>query len=206
MLLLSGVTRITGNECRHCEQTREDAKSHPLRTGEVTRSRDEVMSDTITFGDCYRIILEQGLPVHGSSTPEKPDCRRDLLALLDKEFGIGWKETDEAQSLPIVWDAEGNPWNGGMPAIAISLVRHYGGVIDPFAEHLEYTFAKSEMKVWKARQTGLGDATMTMKQRFVDLFRDLLLLRWPQAADRTTSWTKLRALGLVVPCYDPDDL
>ncbi|HUN95277.1 MAG TPA: hypothetical protein VMU69_03435 [Bradyrhizobium sp.] len=52
---------------------------------------------------------------------------------------------------------------------------------------------------------GIGDAATAMRQRFVTLFRDLLLLRWPKAASRTPSWTKLRALGLVVPVYDSDD-
>jgi hypothetical protein len=64
---------------------------------------------------------------------------------------------------------------------------------------------KGENKVWKAHQLGVRDAAAVMRQRFVVFFRDLLLLRWPEAAHRATSWTKLQALGLVVPVYDPDD-
>jgi hypothetical protein len=163
------------------------------------------MPDEITFNDCCRMILEQGAPVRQPVAPDKPDYRRDLLFLLNKEFGIEWNDTDEFQLSPTVWDAAGNPWNGGVPYIATSLVRHYCGIIDPFSEWREYTFAKGEPDVWKAHQAGIGDAATAMRQRFVTLFRDLLLLRWPKAASRTTSWTKLRALGLVVPVYDPDD-
>jgi len=163
------------------------------------------MSDEITFNDCCRMILEQGAPVRQPVAPDKPDYRRDLLLLLNKEFGIQWNDTDETQSSPIVWDADQVPWNGGVPYFATSLVQSYGGITDPFSKYLEYTFVEGEMEVWKAHQAGVGDAATAMRQRFVTLFRDLLLLRWPKAASRTTSWTKLRALGLVVPVYDPDD-
>lgn len=163
------------------------------------------MADEITFDDCCRIILEQGLPVGQHVAPGNADYRRDLLALLNKEFGIEWDGTDTFQNLPIVRDAEENLWNGGIPAIAASLVRHYGGVSDPFSGYLEYTFAKDEMAVWKVHQTGMCDAATALKQCFVGLFRDLLLLRWPKATDRTTSWARLRAFGLVEPVYDPDE-
>jgi hypothetical protein len=61
------------------------------------------------------------------------------------------------------------------------------------------------MEVWKAHRAGIGDAAMVLGQSFVAFFRDLLLLRWPKAAYRTTTWARLQALGLVVPVYDPDD-
>jgi len=182
-----------------------DAKCYPLGDAKAGQSRDKLISDEITFDDCCRIILEQGPPACQPVATDKPDYRQDLLALLNKEFGIEWNDTDADQSSPVVWDAEGSPWNGGVPAIATSLVRHYGGVADPFSGYLEYTFAKGEIDVWKAHQAGIGDAATAMKQHFVALFRDLLLLRWPKAAHRTTSWAKLRALGLVEPVYDPDD-
>ena len=163
------------------------------------------MSDAITFDDCCRLILEQGAPPHNRPAPGQSDYRRDLLAVLNKEFGIKWNDTDGFQLSPTVRDAVGNSWNGGVPYIATSLVRHYGGIADPFSGILEYTFAKGEPDVWKAYQAGIRDAAMVMSQRFVAFFRDLLLLRWPKAAHRTTSWTRLRALGLDVPEDDPDD-
>jgi hypothetical protein len=163
------------------------------------------MSDEITFDDCCRIILEQGAPVCQPVGPDKPNYRRDLLALLNKEFSIEWNDTNSFQNSPVVWDAEGNPWNEGAPVIGTSLVRHYGEIPDPFSGYLEYTFAKGEMEVWKAHQAGIGNAATAMKQRLVALFRDLLLLRWPKAAHRTTSWARLRALGLIEPAHDPDD-
>lgn len=163
------------------------------------------MLDDITFDDCCRLILEQGPPVREPPGPDKTDYRRDLLALLNKEFGIDWNGTDQTQMAAVVWDAEGNGWNEGIPAIATSLIRQYSAITDPFSGILEYTFARGEMEVWEAHQADIGNALTAMKQRFVALFRDLLLLLWPKAAHRTTSWGTLRALGLVVPVYDPDE-
>jgi hypothetical protein len=161
------------------------------------------MSDQITFDDCCRLILEQGAPDHNRPGPDKSDYRRDLLAVLNKEFGIDWNDTDEFQLSPTVLDVVGHLLNGDVPYMATSLVRDYGGISDPFSGILEYTFAKGEQDVWKAHKAGIKDAAMVTRQRFVAFFHDLLLLRWPEAAHRSTSWTRLRALGLEVPEDDP---
>jgi hypothetical protein len=92
------------------------------------------------------------------------------------------KDTDEFQHSPSVKDADGNRWNGGVPHIAASLVRPYGTITDPFSGYLEYTPAKGEWDVWEAHRGGIGDAAVVLKQRYVAFFRDLLLLRWPDAA------------------------
>jgi hypothetical protein len=163
------------------------------------------MSHQITFDDCCRLILEQGPPDHNRPAPDKSDYWRDLLAVLNKEFGVDWNDTDEFQFSSTAWDAVGHLLNGGVPYMAASLVRDYGGISDPFSGILEYTFAKGEQDVWKAHKADIKDAAMVMRQRFVAFFRDLLLLRWPNAANRTSSRTRLRALGLEVPVDDPDD-
>jgi hypothetical protein len=85
------------------------------------------MSDEITFDDCGRLILEQGLPDRAYADPDKPDYRRDLLALLNKEFGIRWQDTDDL-----------TPRDRRVPAIAPSLVRHNKTITDPFSEWFEY--------------------------------------------------------------------
>jgi hypothetical protein len=151
------------------------------------------MSDQITFDDCCRLILEQGAPPHDHPTPDKSDYRRDLLAVLNKEFGIDWNDTDEF------------PPKREVAAITSSLVRAYNGIADPFFGWLEYTPVKGEGEVLHMHQAGICNAATDMRQRFVALFRDLLLLRWPKAADRISSWTRLRSLGIVVPVYDRDD-
>ena len=84
------------------------------------------------------------------------------------------------------------------------MIKAYPDIVDPFAGLLEYTPMKGEWDVWKSHQPGLIDAATVMRQRFIAFFRDLLLLHWPEAADRTSSWARLRALGLVVPEFDPD--
>ena len=144
------------------------------------------MSAEITFDHCCQLILEQGAPSHVCVSPGRPDFRRDLLALLNKEFGIDWNECDEFDR------------DRGVPAITRSLTRHYADIVDPFAAWLEYTSVKGEEEVWNTHRSDIIDAAAVMKQRFVTFLRDLLLLRWPEAARRTTSWKRLRALGLVV--------
>jgi hypothetical protein len=161
------------------------------------------MSDEITFNDCCRMILEQGPPARQPAPPDKPDYRRDLLFLLNKEFGLEWKDTDGFQ--PSVGDDDGVSSRVGVPIIATTLVRCYGGLVDPFSGWLEYPPVKGEMAVLRAHRPGIGDAVLALRERFVALFHNLLLLRWPEAARRTTSWAKLQALGLVVPVYDPDN-
>jgi hypothetical protein len=182
----------------------EDASLYTLRRDKSLTVKDAIMPDEITFDDCCRIILEQGPLVDRPYAPDRATYRRDLLALLNKEFGIEWNDMDKFQSSPDVLSAEGRRLNQGVPAIAENLVRHYGEVPDPFSGYYEYTFAKREMEVWKAHETLISDAATAMKRCLVGFFRDLLLLRWPKAAHRTTSWTKLRAHGLVEPTDELD--
>jgi hypothetical protein len=151
------------------------------------------MSDELTFDDCCRLILEQGPWRTATADPHNPNYRRDLLALLNKEFGICWEDTDG-------WHSR----DPRVPAIAPSLVRHYETITDPFSGWLEYTPVKGEMEVLKVHQPAIGDAAEVLRQRCVAFFRDLLLLRWPEATHRTTSWIRLQELGLVMPAYDPD--
>ena len=153
------------------------------------------MFDEITFEDCCRLILEQGPPDRGRADPEQPTYRRDLLALLNKEFSICWEDTGD-------W----RPRDRRVPAIAPSLVRHYKTITDPFSGWLEYTPLRGEMVVLNRHQLAIGDAAATLRKCCVTFFRDLLLLRWPEAAHRTTSWTRLQELGLVIPTEAPDDL
>ncbi len=153
------------------------------------------MSDTITFEDCCRLILEQGPPARPNDDPDKQDYRRNLLALLNQEFCIQWEDTDGLA-----------PWDKRLPAITLTLVRHYKTITDPFSGWLEYAPVEGEMEVLTgspALRWGCGGRPKARLPRA--LFRDLLLLRWPAAAHRTTSWTRLQELGLVVPNHDPDD-
>ena len=152
------------------------------------------MSDEITFDNCCRLILEQGPPDRPYANPDKSDYRRNLLALLNKEFGIRWEDTDDL-----------TPRDKRLPAIAPSLVRHYKTIIDPFSGWFEYAPVRGELEVLNLHRPPIGDATATLKQCCVAFFRDLLLLRWPEAAHQTTSWTRLQELGLVIPTCDPND-
>lgn len=152
------------------------------------------MSDEITFDDCCRLILELGPPDLNEAAPDEASYRRHLLALLNKEFGIHWEDTEGHR-----------PQDRRLPAIAPSVVRHYGTITDPFSGWLEYTPVAGEREVLAVHQPAILEAAEVSRQCCVAFFRELLLLRWPEAARRTTSWSRLQKLGLAIPTYDSDE-
>ncbi|HBK05613.1 MAG TPA: hypothetical protein DDZ81_07080 [Acetobacteraceae bacterium] len=153
----------------------------------------DLMPDQITFDDCCRIILEQGATRHERVGPETSNYRRDLLALLNTEFEIDWSDDHDFSQ------------NEGLPAIAATMPGIYPRFVSPFSGWMEYTPVKGEEEIWHKHMDKLSAAGRDVEQCWVALFRDLLLLRWPAAAHRTTCWTRLRALGLVEPQCDLDD-
>jgi hypothetical protein len=152
------------------------------------------MPGEITFDHCCRIILEDWRGRRDSVAPELRDYRRLLLMLLCKEFGIWWDD-----------DWQESPRDAGLPALVSTLMRNYAGLGSPFAGWIKYTPLPGEQEVWHRHQPRLDAAEKAIKQRWVALFRDLLLLRWPEAAHRRTSWEKLRKLGLREPPVVDDD-
>jgi hypothetical protein len=159
----------------------------------------------ITFYDCCRMILQQGPPDRARVFADQPNYRRDLFFLLNKEFGIEWNDSDPCEPSRSVRDADGRFWREGVPYIAGDLVRHYCQVTVPWSGYLEYTYVKGEMEVWKTEEGGIVYGVTALKECFVAFFHDLLLLRWPDAKYRTTSWEKLEALGLGERVDDPDN-
>jgi hypothetical protein len=143
------------------------------------------MSDEITFEDCCRIILDDWRWRQDGIVPELLHCKRELLALLNQEFDIDW--SDERLD---------HPRDDGLPALVSSMPRDYGSLAGPFACWLEYTMLPGEQVVLDRHTNDLRASELAFKQRWVELFRDLLLLRWPGAAHRKTSWSRLRGLGL----------
>ncbi len=151
------------------------------------------MPDEITFDDCCRIILEDWRWRQDDNEPELLDYKRNLLTLLNKEFGIGW--VDKSLELP---------QHEGLPALVTTMPRDYGGLAGPFASWIEYDFLSGEQKVLDLHRKELAVAETALKQRWIALFRDLLLMRWPDAVRRKTSWARLRDLGLGEPVDEID--
>lgn len=149
----------------------------------------------IDFDDCCRTILEGWRGRRDSAPPELRDYQRQLLSLLTKEFGISWDdrwvETLDDRSLPV---------------LIRTMPRAYAGLVGPFAAWLEICPLPGEPEVWHRHTTDLEAAEVALKQHWVALFRDLLLLRWPEAAHRRTSWLRLRQLGLGDPVDELDVL
>ena len=151
------------------------------------------MSGEITFDTCCRIILEDWRWRQDSVAAELRDYRRLLLLLLCKEFGIWWDD-----------DWQERPQDAGLPYLVSTLLQDYRGLDSPFAGFIEYTPLPGEEAVWRRHRSRLDAAEKAIKRRWVALFRDLLLLRWPEAARRRTSWAQLRKLGLGEPVDELD--
>lgn len=146
------------------------------------------MPDEITFDDCCRIILQDWRWRQDSIVPELLHYKRELLALLNEEFDISWRD-----------EGLGLPRDDALPALVSTMPRDYGRLASPFACWLEYRMIPGEQNVLVRHRNDLRASEMAFKQRWVELFRDLLLLRWPEAKHRTTSWSRLHDLGLGEP-------
>ena len=151
------------------------------------------MTDTITFEDFCRIILTDWRWRRDGVAPALRDYKRHLLTLLGQEFGVTWDDDAE-------WHADA----GGVSALALTMPRDFAGIASPFARWLEQRPQPGERAVLEQHQDAIIAAEGELKQRWLALFRDLLRLRWLKAGQRTTSWTRLRALGLGDPVDELD--
>ena len=140
------------------------------------------------FQDCCRIILEDFRWRCAVTSSDQRTYRRQLLAMLNNAFGIEWHD-----------DSDRLPHDKGLPLIVLGMPEAYARIVEPFDGVLEYSPLPGEMAVFHRHKDGLSAETYALKERWVALFRDLLLLRWPEAADRQTSWSDLRRLGLGNP-------
>lgn len=114
---------------------------------------------------------------------------------MTKEFGIRWDDE---------WVE--SPHRAGIPVLVTTTLQDYARLVSPFARYIEYTPLPGEQEVWRRHKSDLQAAKVALKQHWVAFFRDLLLLRWPEAAHRRTSWARLRQLGLGDPVDELDFL
>jgi hypothetical protein len=167
------------------------SSSTTVLSHDTQRSKGD-MSDEITFDDCCRIILEDWRWRQDGNVPELLRYKRESLALLNQEFDIKW--SDEGLH---------RPSDDGLPALVSTMPRDYARLISPFACWMEYRMLPGEQVILDRHTTDLRASEMALKRHWVELFRDLLLLRWPEAVHRKTSWSRLHDLGLGEP---PDEI
>jgi hypothetical protein len=157
-------------------------------------SGTEGAKDELSFEDCCRIILEDWPLRQEGARQASRDYYRRLLSLLTNEFGIEWQDD---------WGVSAARLRG-IPVVLHSMPRRFPRHLGPYSGFVEYSFAPGERQVSLLYRKRLGEGEAALRQGWVDLFRDLALLCWPEAASRRTSWTRLRALGLGAPPDDDD--
>ncbi|BDG74043.1 hypothetical protein [Roseomonas fluvialis] len=146
-----------------------------------------------------------------------------LLELMCQELGVAWR--DDADALRAAWygsdngrreENEAGPMgtvhdirseamsrneadNVPLPSILRTICDSYAGIERPFDSFLEYRPGEREREILDAHIGGIDRATDALRKLWQRWLRDMLLLRWPDAASRTTSWERLAELGLGKP-------
>jgi hypothetical protein len=148
----------------------------------------------ITFDDCCRLILEGWLREDASSVQKS--YRQSLLELLSKEFGISWRDDIDSRAA----------YEEGLPLLLSTIPGDYARRVNPFACWFEYTPIPGEMEVLRPHFDQFGADERKSSQPWIALFRDLMLLRFPDAAHRKTSRARLRTLSDFPPPTNDHDL
>ena len=153
----------------------------------------DIMPDKIDFDECCRIILNDWRWRQSDIAPPLREYKQKLLALLNQEFGIEWHD-----------DLSETARHETLPALTATMPEDYAGLVSPFDRWIEYSPVPGETEILDRYRDRFALAEAAIKQRWIGLFRDLLLLHWPEAAHRTTSWARLTDLGLSEPVDEID--
>lgn len=168
------------------------------------------MSAITIDGLCAEIL--DGWMLRQHTPGERGSYHRTLLELMCREFGIEWH--DDMNELRHVWESSPAGLHLGdksairwvrMPYMLDGMLERYDQIQTPFAGVLEYDFAEGEQKIFESHCQWIGDATQALRIRWQAYLRDMLLLRWPEAASRSTTWARLAELGLPNRPHDLDD-
>lgn len=92
-----------------------------------------------------------------------------------------------------------------MPYILDGILVRYHQIQEPFSGVFEYSFAKGEQAVFDTHRHGMAEATASLRRLWQAWLRDMILLRWPEAASSTTTWARLAERGLSTRPDDFDD-
>ncbi len=143
-------------------------------------------SNAIALGveDLAREILRFRCTRSQDDDPAMRDYHRHRLELPQRELGTAWNDELRVEGLAFV--TEMRP-------------RSYAAVSNPFAGWLAYRLQDGERALWDRHRRAFEAHAAALRETHVELLRDLLALRWPDAAGRSTSEGRLRELGLPAP-------
>ncbi len=132
----------------------------------------------VTFAHLCQIILEEGSLRQNHGDPDVRNYHRRMLAVLVEDFGIEWKDR---------WDPV-HFRSRGLPTVLRSMFRSFLGTPHPYSSYLEYIFLRDEEEIWLRHKSRFGNDEAIRRQAWYDLFHDLMLLRWPEAAHSKSTW------------------
>ena len=155
--------------------------------------------DLLTLDDCCRMILADWPWRQEHRAAPLRDYKRQLLTIMTAEFGIAWSDDWLKNG-----EAARNELPPGLPLLACRMPAGYGRLRNPFDDFLEYTPQPGEQAVLNAHGAALQGRLDMLKTAWVALFRDLLLVWWPDSGAQTTTWERLHAKGLPAPVDELD--
>ena len=158
-------------------------------------STNSIALDTL----CASILDGWHCRVGGHSNLSAYHCK--LLDLMTQELGVVWH--DDPDQLQEAWKMPGGDGET-MPHILRSICEMYDGIREPFRDFLSYSPVVGEKAVLDVNLDPIAVATNHLRLCWQAWLRDMLLLRWPEAATRTTTWERLTELGLGEPVLDED--
>jgi hypothetical protein len=126
-------------------------------------------SDRIDFEDCCRVILEGWRLRQNSARPDLQIYNRHLLNLLIAEFGIVWQDDWNAREARSI----------GLPVVLPTMARRFADLAGPYNSFIEYTSRPNEAEVHLRHKRRLHECEAAFRETWIELFRDLMLLRWP---------------------------
>ena len=181
----------------------EDAEADAAAAVERARSAE---LDTITFTVFAAEILA-GHVFRRADVPRKlREYKQRLLDLMCAEFGIPWRDGDLPDlSRPEDWDSPNfgrNPH--GVPRVLETMTSYYAGLVGPMEGYYSYATVLGEEAVHSEHLPAIHRRTEVLRADWLHFFRDLLLVAWPEAAGKTTTWSRLRELGLGDRVFEED--
>jgi hypothetical protein len=141
------------------------------------------MSNTLTFRDLCHCILHEARVRDPNRSPAH------VWPWYQQKFKLMCQEFD------VVWPEDGYPPREA-PYIVETMIDRYSRLTTPFAGIMCYTFKGDEEQKFKHHMAVIKDTTKDLQARWLDMMCDMMAICWPEAVAKTTTWDRLRELGL----------
>jgi hypothetical protein len=121
------------------------------------------------------------------------------LEIMCAEIGVVWR--DDWNELCRAWGdwplgASTCRASASPPYVLRTIYSNYRGIQEPMSGISCYSYATGEEAVHARHLSLIRENTVGLRGRWREVLLELLLLRWPEAIGRTTTWKRLRKLGL----------